>query len=102
MLFTLGCGILFYACVVEPFSLRKSYHKFLTNLSGGRATDYQGAARWGLRKWKFRRKLRLRVMTSSDLFLEHSIQSGSHRPDSNTQKSEKFSAKFHGTDFDRI
>jgi len=45
IMFTLGCGILFYACVIEPFALRKSYHKFLNNLSGGRAADYQHAAR---------------------------------------------------------
>ncbi|PRP80035.1 transmembrane protein [Planoprotostelium fungivorum] len=45
MLFTLGCGILFYACVIEPFNLRPSYQKFLVNVSGGRALDYEPVAR---------------------------------------------------------
>eukprot|EP01117_Protostelium_nocturnum_P014908 TRINITY_DN5727_c0_g1_i1.p1 TRINITY_DN5727_c0_g1~~TRINITY_DN5727_c0_g1_i1.p1 ORF type:complete len:472 (-),score=164.87 TRINITY_DN5727_c0_g1_i1:60-1400(-) len=50
-LFTLGCGVLFYACVAEPWNLRPSYHKFLINVSGGRAKYYVPGAKAYFPEW---------------------------------------------------
>ncbi len=46
LLFALTAGILFYCSVLEPYTLRPSYFKFLRNASGGKYDGFERIARY--------------------------------------------------------
>jgi len=43
--FCLGCGVLFYCAVLEPFNIRSSYFGFLNKASGNRFYNFEELAR---------------------------------------------------------
>jgi len=45
LLFSLGTGLIFYNCTLEPFNLRFSYWNFLLSLSGGRFSQFENIAK---------------------------------------------------------